>query len=144
MAKGSITFKDGGSVEAVLPKALYLSVVKIQADKEVGWNQACDTAAKLIDSGGAKFTKDVKDEARRLYNSELMKQMNAARETIKETIREKAWEEGADSARRNESNFQVPCPKCGKPMRFSDSDANWNNVNQVLREAFKGWSHKNC
>ena len=69
-----------------------------------------------------------------------MRQINAARETIKD----KAWDEGAEYVRRNEIHFQVPCPKCGKPMRFSDADNGWEKESAALREAFKDWSHTNC
>jgi hypothetical protein len=140
LAKDAIRFMEDGSVEALLPKAFYMALVKVQAERDLGWVEACAKAAELIDSGSTKFKKNVKEEARRLHNSELMRQMNAARETIKE----KAWEEGAAYARRNQSNFKVPCPRCGKPMRFSDSDANWDKVNQILTEAFGSWAHPKC
>jgi len=82
MGKDSITFLDEGGVQAVIPKALYQAIVKVQAAGGLEWEDACVRTAELADHGSKKFKRDVEKEARRLHNSELMTQLNRGRSSI--------------------------------------------------------------
>ena len=80
-------------------------------------------------------------EAQRLHKAKFMEQMNRARLSIYNN----AFEEGAKWVRANEDNFRAPCSICGKPMRFSSKDSNWENQKKPdLYEAFKSWYHTDC
>jgi len=132
----SLTFQ-GEYVKATMPKQLYKAIMKIQVSEDLDFDDACLRVAELLDKNGQSFKKAVQQEARRLHNSALMTELNKARESI----RRKAWEEGVEYVRRNEDNFRVPCPRCGKPMRFSSSDEEWEKKQKILNQAFSNWSH---
>jgi len=129
------------AVKAEIPKALYMAIVKLQAAKELDWEDACLKAAQLINSNSEEFKRLVKLEAQRLYKQRFMKELNKARETI----RSNAWEAGANGVRNNEDNFRVPCSICGEPMYFSSNNSNWESeVKPTLYQAFKNWYHVRC
>lgn len=130
-----------GSVKAEIPRALYMAIVRLQAAENLDWKDACIRAAELIDVNSQEFKRRVELEAQRLYKQRFMTELNKARETI----RKKAWEEGAEWVRRNEDNFRIPCSICGKPMYFSSRDENWERkVKLILYQAFKNWRHTSC
>ena len=129
------------AVKAEIPKALYMAIVKLQAAKELDWEDACLKAAQLINSNSEEFKRLVKLEAQRLYKRRFIKELNKARETI----RSNAWEAGANWVRNNEDNFRVPCSICGEPMYFSSNNSNWESeVKPTLYQAFKNWYHVRC
>ena len=136
----SISFQDDGSVKLVVPEKLYKALVRVQADEDLGFEGACVRAAELIGENSEQRKKEIKREATRLKNSELMETLNKSRESI----RKKAWEEGAEHVRENEDNFMVPCNKCGKPMTFSSTDSEWEKEEKILHTAFATWSHVKC
>ena len=131
----SLTFKGGG-IRASIPKSLYQSIVKIQAEEGLEWIQACDKAALLLNRNAEEFKRSVERQAQSLYKSRFMKQLNKSRESITE---EAAW-----SVRDTEDNFRVPCAKCGKWMYFSSIDDNWEEKKDMLYRTFGQWAHTKC
>jgi len=47
---------------------------------------------------------------------------------------------------RGVQRFNVPCRKCGQPIKFSSNSDNWNTtIYPILRIAFRNWAHAgNC
>ena len=45
----------------------------------------------------------------------------------------------------DEAKFYIPCSICGKPIKFSSTNANWElKVQPRLKTAFSGWYHTHC
>ena len=109
----SLTF-DGDMVKAVVPSELILEVMRVEAEQDTDFPTACRLVAERSNSGSAKFKKDVKEEARRQYNSQLMKQLNAARMTITTN----SFNEGYEAGVRDAQSYYF-CNICGsKILRF--------------------------
>lgn len=116
-----------------------MAIVKIQADKNLDWNEACIFVSNLIDTNSKAFNERVDAEAERRYKSRHMKELNKARETIEKKVREYII--------KNEDHFRVPCKICGEFMYFSNFDENWESkVKPILYGAFaeRGWGHIKC
>jgi hypothetical protein len=139
MSTANITFQ-GDSVKATIPKELYMAIVKVQGKENLDWDRGCLRAAELIDSGSEAFSKKVDEEARRLKNSVLMKEINKARASIEKN----AVERGAKYVRDHEDNFRTPCSKCQKLMYFRNSDSDWGKERVILYGAFSTWCHTTC
>jgi len=135
-AKDSIKFREGG-VEAPIPDSLYRAIIRIQVEKGLSWEEACEKVADLADHGSAKFKKEVKEEARRLHKSELMRQLNKARSTI---------ERNALARGMSYAHLRYPCSVCGKDMVWDLRDE--EKKNQLLEILRKGgidnWCHNSC
>lgn len=133
----TIKFRDDGTVEALLPKELYMAIVRVQAEEELEWNGSCVRAAELIDSGGEKFKKDVKEEARRLHNRELMQELNKGRLTIANNARESAL---------SLAKIRYPCSVCGKDMVWNLlNDEDKEKIMEVLKKGgIANWQHTTC
>ena len=133
--------KHNDSVMRVeIPKELHQAIIRIQADETLDFVDACRKAALLVDPRREEYRKAVEDEANRLAKSRFMKQINKARKTIED----QAYQRGADYVRNSEDNFHTPCSVCGKPIHFSNSLSNWEDVRKPLHEAFSKWYHGNC
>ena len=140
----SLTF-SGDTVKTSIPKTLYQAIIRIQAEKDVDFDEACEIAGKLVDPRRNDFEKAVKIETDRRFKSTFMAQLNKAKKTIKN----KEWEigfqdgykEGVDYGYKKASNrFQYPCNICGEKIPLSDTT--WESASQFLTE--KGWGHTEC
>ena len=120
------------TVPQQISEKLYFAIVRIQADQELNWQAACNQVAILIDMNTKEFERLVLDGARRRYNSEFMKQLNAAKSTLREQIS------------KNEDHFRIPCKYCHKPMYFASSDSDWNEERQILYKAYGHYIHHGC
>ena len=130
--------EKGAKIE--IPRELYQAIIRIQADENLDFEDACLKAALLVDPRREEFKKAVRQEADRLEKSKFMNQLNKARKTVEDN----AWRKGADYVRNYEDNFHVPCNKCGKPLRLSNSHSNWATIRDTLYRAFSGWYHTTC
>lgn len=133
----SIRFRDDGGVEALIPREMYMSIIRLQGAEGLDWNQACVLAGQRIDANTKEFKILVDRSALALYRRKLMVEINKARSTINT--------EAANRIRQSEDNFRVPCNKnCKKWMYFSSSNSNWPKVKETLYQAFIDWSHTTC
>jgi hypothetical protein len=93
----------------------------------------------------------------KLSVGELVKRAVVDIKRLEEEAYEKGFNDGFDSALDSVERdgpwmwfrieeFTVPCPKCGKPMLFSNRfKEDWErNVRPVLAKAFSGWAHVKC
>jgi flagellar biosynthesis/type III secretory pathway protein FliH len=132
--------------QVLIPDELYVSIVRIQANDGLDFPEAASKAARLIDVNGDAFRDAVRVDANRLAKSQFLKQLNVARESIREEGYEKGFDKGYDVGYTDGNQFHVPCSVCGKRMGFSDRDPNWSQAKATLIEAFKakGWRHAKC
>ena len=105
-------------VKVEIPRGLHQSIIKIQAEEDLDFEDACLKAALLLDLNSKEYRQAIEREARRASKSEFMSQLNTGRETI----RNQAFADGQRFVREHEDNFRVPCSICGKPMQFSSRD----------------------
>jgi len=125
------------TMKASIPRDLYMVIVKLQADEDLDWDQACSKIAKIISPKMEEFERAVKEKALSLAKGEFMTRVNKAREEIKRQAKIEIRKKG--------QNFEVPCNRCGKPMQFSASAANWDSeIKPILKEAFSSWHHTEC
>ena len=127
-------------VKTSIPRRLQMAIIRLQADGDLNWDEACEKASELVDSNGTEFKKAVEHEAQRLHKSKFLEQMNRARLSIHNN----GFEEGVKWVRENEDNFRAPCSVCGKPMYFSQNNSNWEEVKKTLHPAFANWHHTTC
>jgi hypothetical protein len=127
-------------VKASIPRQLYMAVVRVQATHNLDWESACGKAAELVDSNSVEFKKAVSREAQRLHKAKFLEEMNRARLSIHNS----GFLEGEEWVRANEDSFRAPCSICGKPMRFSSNDNNWEQAKPTLHGAFAQWAHTTC
>ncbi len=133
----TIKFREDGTVEALLPKELYMAIVRVQAAENLDWEHACVRVTELCDSGSEKFTKRVKEEARRLHNRELMTQLNKGRATI---------ESNAMELGKGYAKILYPCSICRKDMTFNLLDAeDKKKIMEMLKQGgIDNWRHTTC
>ncbi len=132
--------REPAEIKVQVPWKLHQAIIRIQAQDDVNFTDACLKAAVIIDPRREEYQKAVLGEADRLAKSRAMTQLNKARTTI----RKEAFNECASYVRQNEDNFRVPCPTCGLPMRLSSLSADWPTVRETLYRAFQGWRHTRC
>ncbi len=132
--------KKGPRIRVSIPPTLYTAILKIQVNDGLNFDEAADKAASVLEPNGQMFREAVQKEAQILGQGRFMQQLNKARASI----RSAAINEGAEYVRTHEVHFEIPCPKCGKPMKFSSSDQNWEKSRAALHDAFKDWSHVTC
>ncbi len=131
---------DRKFINAQIPATLYQAILTIQTSMSTDFTRAALRAAALIESNSELFKTAVQSEASRLAKSQFLKQLNVARESI----REESFDEGYDVGYSEGDHFHVPCSVCGKPMSFSDLDSNWKREKECLYAAFSNWHHANC
>ena len=130
-------------VKVTIPHELQIEILRIQVEENLSWEDACAKAATLLKTNSEEFKRAVEAEAERRYKSRHMSELDKARKTIEEKAYRKGYEEGYTKA-MSEDHFYVPCSICGKPMHFSSKDVNWEDVKQVLYNAFRNWHHTSC
>jgi len=124
-------------MKASIPRDLYMVIVKLQADENLDWLDACSKVAKVVNPKMEEFDRAVKEEALSLAKGDFMARVNKAREEIQRQAKIEIRKKG--------QNFEVPCSRCGKPMNFSAEDKNWDSkVKPILNEAFSNWHHIEC
>ena len=135
-------------VRVKVPRSLYMAIVKLQASKDLDWEDACVQASQIIN----EFEKAVEVRAQRLYNERFMEQLNKARRKI----REEGFKEGYDTALKSvfyldpkeASKYGLTYPSCiycGKPLHSVIVDANSNLGKWVLDRIREGrWHHTKC
>jgi len=125
------------AMKASIPRELYMVIVKLQADEDLDWDRACLKIAKIVSPKMEEYDRAVKEKALSLAKGEFMTRLNKTRAEIERQARIEIRKKG--------QNFEVPCNRCGKPMKFSAEDKNWDSkVKPILYEAFSIWQHVNC
>jgi hypothetical protein len=128
---------DGDMVKAMVPRELMQVVLKVQGEDDLDFPSACKRVAELANAGSDKFNKRVKDEARKLHNSELMTQMNAARGTI----RTSGFNEGY-AAGMKDYRLWYYCSVCGEGIWLEPNTDSHKAIIQYMKE--HGWHHGKC
>lgn len=126
-----------GNDKYELPRELVQAIIRVQAERNLDWEDACKALALVADPQREEYKKAVRKEALALGRSEMMTSLNKARDTIYS----QAYNNGVQSTREHETNFSTPCAGCGVPMRFSSRDTDWPQVHAILNKAFADWRH---
>jgi len=132
----SLTF-DGDVVKAVVPRELAQEIIKVQAAENTDFASACRIVAERAESGSDKFKKDVKNEARRLHNSELMRQMNNARGSMRTTGYNAGYQAG-----KTASEIWYYCKVCNQRIVMSPNNNDHKAMIKLMNDA--GWGHAAC
>jgi hypothetical protein len=134
-----------------MPERLRKNLVKLMAAENLDYAQALDRAGLLLEQNSEAYRKAVEAEGNTRYKSRFLSELNKSRVQWKaehekelESQRSLGWEQGQTLVRRAEFALQLPCSVCGKMMFFSSNDANFADQYEVLKEAFKNWSHGHC
>ena len=130
-----------GAYKVEIPRELYMAIVKIQAEKDLDWYDACIEASRLVTTNREEVEKLAEKKARELYNSKFMSQLNKARRKVWEDGYEKGYGDGY-----RVEHFTVPCCVCGGPTLItSENREQWEKeVKPILYKAFSNWGHKEC
>lgn len=133
-------------VKLPIPREIYLAIMKVMTDENLDWPKACQRVAQLINTKSDEFKKAVDAKANQLYKKRHMAEQNKTINKLKAKF-ESGHYAVMEMMRKDQEKLQqfyIPCPKCGEPMRFSNSDEDWTTKSQTLLAAFKGWAHVNC
>jgi flagellar biosynthesis/type III secretory pathway protein FliH len=145
MRKSYAMVFDGDMVKAVIPNELARAIMKVMAEENLDLPSACKVFVERANSGSEKFKRDVMDQARKLHNSELMKQINSARATIRAQSyndgHQAGYKKGYDSAKAKYEIWYF-CDVCNGRLTVSPNDGDHNAVIESLKE--KGWGHASC
>ena len=132
-------------VETEIPWSLHIQLIKLQALHESSYEEACKTAAKLIDQNGPEFQQAVQKEARRLENSSLMTKVNKSRKAWMSKGYEKGFGEGRKKGfNEAEKKYRIsyPCSVCQQPLIMLPGSADHTAMQKLMVQS--GWSHKSC
>ena len=133
--------KGSGALEKrPIPNGLYMAIIRLQAAENLSWNDACVRLSLLSDTNNEKFKTAINRRAETIYKSRFLSELNKARATIGNEYRIKT----EHKVRTLESNFSVPCSKCGQLMYFSLRHADWGQKQKILYQAFGDWRHTSC
>jgi hypothetical protein len=132
--------RNGPSIRVSIPRSLNEGILRIQLQEGLDFGAAAERAASLLEPNAQLFKQEVQKAAQQLERTQFMQQMNSARASI----RSQGYREGVEYVRAHETHFEAPCSICGKPMKFSNADLNWEEVKKTLYDAFKVWYHVPC
>jgi hypothetical protein len=122
-----------------MPWELKREILRAQVEQNLSWDGACRYLAGLVDK--VKLAELVEKKAETLGKSRFFKSMNAARKKIASD----AAVQAAEQVRKNESNFQTPCAKCGEPLLFNSYMSNYHStIEPKLLETFRNFYHETC
>lgn len=132
----SLTFlKD--RVKTSIPRNLYQAIIRIQADEDLDFEEACLKAAMLVDPRRDEFEKAVKDEGGRLGKSQFMRQLNKTRKKIGDKEYRRGFSDGYDAS---SDRFKYPCSVCSEPIHLNEKS--FESAKQFLLK--EGWGHAKC
>jgi hypothetical protein len=140
----SITF-DGDRAKVIIPRELAQEIIKVQGTEDTDFETACKIVAKRANSGSEKFRKDVMDEARRLHNSKLMKQMNAARRTIRSGGYNAGHQVGYQTgyqAGKAANEIWYYCDVCSGRLTVDQNGEDHKKLIGYMKD--HGWGHVSC
>jgi hypothetical protein len=136
--------KDKAPSRVVIPRKLKMSLLKLQVDEDLSWEEACLRATAMLARQKRTIDRAVAREANRRYKSRHLSELNKARKTIREQGYVQGYADGHRTAMMS-AHFTVPCPSCGKPMRFAQTQPDWNDtVQPMLNRAFIDRIHVKC
>lgn len=129
------------SVKVSIPHRLHMAILKVQVDNNVGWEEACEKAAIMLDANSKIFKESVSSEAEKAFKSRLMSQLNKSRLSIQN----KGWEEGFsvgyDEALRTNQIWYF-CDICGEKIIVAPNDNSHKAIIEYMLE--HGWGHTSC
>jgi hypothetical protein len=101
------------------------------------WTDACHTGAKLIEGGLEEIKRRAAEEARRLKNSTMMKEINTARETIRSNAYNNGFEDACEKFR-----VWYYCSVCGEGIWVEPNSNDHKAMIGYMKE--HGWGHSGC
>jgi len=122
-----------GYVQVIIPKELQKAIVRIQAKKDLEFDEAAYEAAMLVDPRRKEFNDQVKKEADRLNRVQYFQQLNKTRINI----RNDGYSKGTSDTL---NKFTYPCIVCDQPIILGDNS--WKSAREYLIE--QRWGHAKC
>ncbi|MFC1804165.1 hypothetical protein ACFL0D_09425 [Thermoproteota archaeon] len=110
-----------------------MSIIRLQGDEGLTWDEACTRASTLLDTGKEVYTKSVRKEAQSLYKSRHMTEMNKSR---------KKWVEEGYRKGVEEYKITYPCSVCGGELVLKPGEKDHEAMKGFMRQA--GWAHSSC
>ena len=134
--------KQGAEITKIsIPRSLYMSLIRIQADENLDLDEACNRAAELIESNSKKFKEAIKRESNRIYKSRFMTEINKA----KDTWYSKGYKEGdfiGSTLSKAKHQVWYYCAICGERIDISPDSESHKDIIEYMRE--RGWKHVSC
>lgn len=141
------------ATKIAVPRSLEMAIVKIRAELELDWDEACEHMAGLADPNGKKFKSAVSREANRRYKSRHLVELNKAKKTFtdkgyKKGVREghsKGHQEGyGEGLATGKTRHQIwyYCKGCKKKIHIEPNDKCHKALIQYMND--HGWAHSSC
>ncbi|MFH0749204.1 MAG: hypothetical protein V1915_04750 [Candidatus Bathyarchaeota archaeon] len=128
-------------VKTSIPKALYMSIVKIQAVENLTFDEACFRCSERLEKNSVEYKRAVEFEAESRYKSRHMTEFNKAKETIARQNQKTGYEAGYKAAKAQYEIWYY-CSVCGEKITINHDSNVHKAVIELLRE--KGWAHTAC
>ncbi len=120
-----------------VPWSLYMAIVKLQAEKELDFESACERAGSLLNEKSGKFAQEVQSEANRVYKKRFMEEMNKAKGSWIERGRNAGFSDA-----ENRYKIECSCANCGKSISLLPNSDITNMAIKHLESS--GWRHTQC
>lgn len=137
--------KNLKKVKAEIPRQLHMALIKIQAEEDLDYDDACIRASILLDMNSEEHKKSVKKEAERIHKKRFFKEVGKTHATWREKGRQEGYEEGRNAGYTdgmNQHKITYPCNVCGKPITMYPGSNDHEAMKQFMKQA--GWSHAEC
>jgi len=115
-----------------IPNELRIAIAKIMLHEKISWNSACHQIIQLANLNSPRWKNSVHLEAKRLYDSRHMMELNKSRATIEKSAYDRGYRQGMEHVRKNENNIRLPCVDCGKLFHIPNGSEEMKHILKVL------------
>jgi flagellar biosynthesis/type III secretory pathway protein FliH len=132
-------------IKTKIPWKLHISIIKLQGELELTYEEACLRASELLDVNSKEFKEAVAAKARSLEKSSLMTKINKSRKTWTKKGYDAGYAEGQQRGYEkgvNEYKITYPCCICNKDLVMLPGNKDHEAAKQFLKKA--GWGHSTC
>ena len=136
---------DKRKIRVSIPWELNMAIIKIQATEEIGFDEACVLASKLIDENSGDFKKAVDSQVNHYKKSLLMSEVNKVKGSWMEKGYTKGLNEGQkDGYKKAELEYKItyPCSVCGGELVMKQGANDHETMKKIMSQA--GWAHSSC
>jgi hypothetical protein len=128
-----------------IPWDLHMALIKLQANEETTFREACILASKLLLPNSEAYHEQINREISKHDKSKLMSSVNRSRKSWMEKGRIEGFNEGYKQGyQKAASIFTVtyPCSVCGEYILMKPGEKHHQAMQQYMKE--KNWAHTNC
>ena len=128
-----------------IPRELHMSLIKLQAEHDLDYDEACVRASRLLDANSREFKLAVEKEVGSIKRGLMLSESNRFKKTWKEQGYEEGYGEGdaaGYSRGAKEHKIVYPCSVCGREIIMLPDGPDHRAMKDMMKE--RGWAHGDC